>query len=455
MAWVIAIVGSLAGFLFGYDEGIIAGTLPLIKDHFTLSNSQVSTMTSALPFGALFGSMIIGAVLASRLVTKFGRKKCLILSGCFFIFGAITASTAPADWVLVLARFILGIAIGSAAVTTPLYLSESAPAEHRGAMIAVYQLAVSIGIVCAYLANYFFIEHLSWRLMFATCAIPAFIMVLGLLFLPDSPRWLLSIGRTKDAIKALRQLRKSDSIEQELNDIEIALAQEPTNNHWRPLFEYPLLPVLLLGTGLFAFQQLCGINVIIYYAPEVFKSFGLTSHTGQILATVGIGFVNVVVTLWAIFYVDKIGRRKLLLFGFAGTFLSLATLSIASFYPGQFLASLSIVCLTTYIISFAVSLGPIPYIAMAEIFPLHVRGAGMGLSSVSNWGFNGIVVFFFPLLQVDLGISWTFMIFSIFCFIGLIYCAKYIPETKNISLEAIERHIMSGKPLQHLGRKQK
>lgn len=362
------------------------------------------------------------------------------------------ATFANFEWVLIAARFILGLAIGVAAVTTPLYLAETAPTRLRGAMVAIYQLAITIGIVSAYSVNYLLLDRGSWREMFASSMIPAFILIIGMLFLPESPRWLLSEGKRKEAKDSLAKLRKGEKVEQELAEIETTLSHEPQQSNWRLLLKMPLLPVLLLGVMLFCLQQLSGINVIIYYAPEIFKNLGFSSAYGQILATMGIGLINMLVTILAVIYVDKIGRRKLLLFGFAGTFLSLAILGIFSYHKVAWLAYLSVSCLALYILSFAISLGPIPYIAMAEIFPLHVRGAGMGLSSVSNWGFNGITVFTFPILFYALGIEYTFLMYAFICLLGFIYTYIYMPETKNLSLEFIEEYTMSGKPLRLLGR---
>lgn len=451
MAWLVAIIGSIAGFLFGYDEGIIAGSLDLIQTQFGMSHAGVGLMTSALPFGALFGSMLIGSLLASKVVRRIGRKKCLSFAGSLFFMGALGASFADAEWVLIVARFILGLAIGIAAVTTPLYLAETAPARLRGAMVAIYQLAITIGIVCAYSVNLLLINYGSWRAMFASSLIPASILILGVLMLPESPRWLLSIGKRDEAKSALQKLRKKNS-DDELEEMEQILSREPQKGDWHALFRKPLLPVLALGMILFCLQQLSGINVIIYYAPEIFRNMGFSSSTGQILATMGIGLVNMLVTILAVLYVDRIGRRKLLLFGFAGTCISLSVLGFLSYYQVNLLAYLSVVCLTVYIIAFAISLGPIPYIAMSEIFPLYVRGGGMGLSSISNWGFNGIVVFTFPIMYSALGVEKTFLIYGGICFLGLIYTYIFMPETKNLSLEYIEKYVMSGKPLRRLGR---
>jgi SP family arabinose:H+ symporter-like MFS transporter len=454
MAWIVAIIGSIAGFLFGYDEGIIAGSLDLVKNYFDLTPTHVGVMASALPFGALFGSMLIGAFMASQGVKRFGRRSLLSFAGFLFFFGALGAGFAHSIAVLIVSRLILGLAIGMASVMTPLYLAETAASEARGAVVAIYQLAMTIGIVCSYSVNYLLIEHHSWRMMFASSALPALILSIGILFMPESPRWLCSIGRREEAAKALKKLRKNHSIEHELKNIEITLANEPKKGNWLLLFKKPLLPVLMLGMGLFCLQQLSGINVVIYFAPEIFKNLGLDSTTGQILATMGIGWVNLLVTIIAILSVDKIGRRKLLFFGFSGTCLSLFALCMFSLNHVAWLPYLSVICLTVYIFSFAISVGPIPHIAMAEIFPLHVRGAGMGLSAMSNWTFNTLVIFSFPLLQKMLGIEYTFALYAAICFLGLIYTYFYMPETKNISLEQIENYVMRGKSLRFLGREE-
>ncbi len=313
---------------------------------------------------------------------------------------------------------------------------------------------MTVGIVCAYLVNYLLVEQQAWRLMFASSALPALVLSIGILLLPESPRWLCSVGRKTAALAALKKLRQSNQVAQEFHDIEVTVASEPAQSNWRLLFHKPLMPVLLLGTMLFCLQQLSGINVVIYFAPEIFKNLGFDSTTGQMLATLGIGVLNLLVTVLAMVYIDRIGRRKLLLLGFAGTALSLLSLCVFSLNHVAWLSALSVICLMVYIFSFAISVGPIPHIAMAEIFPLHVRGAGMGLSAMSNWSFNTIVIFSFPLLQQGFGIEYTFALYGIICLFGFIYTYKYMPETKNISLEQIERHIMQGKPLRSLGREE-
>ncbi|MBN9226846.1 MULTISPECIES: sugar porter family MFS transporter [Legionella] len=454
MTWVVAIIGSVAGFLFGYDEGIIAGSLELVKNHFELNAMHIGIMASALPFGALFGSMLIGAITASKGAKRFGRRTLLSFSGTMFFLGALGAGFADSITVLIISRLVLGIAIGVASVMTPLYLAETATYETRGAVVAIYQLAMTLGIVCSYSVNYLLLENHDWRAMFASSAFPALVLSIGILLMPESPRWLCSVGRRDAASKALKKLRNGHSIKHELHDIEMTLANEPKKGSWLLLFKSPLLPVLMLGTMLFCLQQLSGINVVIYFAPEIFKNLGMNSTTGQILATIGIGLVNLLVTIIAMLSVDKVGRRKLLLFGFSGMFVSLLALCIFSLNQAVWLPYLSVACLIFYIFSFAVSLGPIPHIAMAEIFPLHVRGAGMGFSAMSNWTFNTVVIFSFPILEKMMGIEYTFALYGVICLFGLVYTYFYMPETKNLSLEQIENYIVAGKPLRLLGRKE-
>lgn len=452
MTWVVAIIGSIAGFLFGYDEGIIAGSLELVTNYFNLSSTHVGVMASALPFGALFGSMFIGACTASKGMKIFGRRTLLSFSGVLFFIGALGAGFADSITVLIISRLVLGLAIGVASVMAPLYLAETATYQTRGAVVSLYQLALTTGIVCSYVINYLFLDNHDWRAMFASSAFPALILSIAILFVPESPRWLCSVGRRDAASKALKKLRKSSSIEHELQDIESTLANEPKQGDWLLLFKSPLFPVLMLGMMLFCLQQLSGINVVIYFAPEIFKNLGLNSTTGQILATIGIGVVNLLVTVIAMLSVDKIGRRKLLLFGFFGTFFSLMALCLFSVNQVAWLPYLSVICLLLYIFSFAVSIGPIPHIAMAEIFPLHVRGAGMGFSAMSNWIFNTLVIFSFPLLEKMMGIEYTFALYALLSLLGLVYTYFYMPETKNVSLEQIENYILSGRPLRYLGR---
>lgn len=455
MIWMVALIGSLAGFLFGYDEGIIAGSLELVTQYFSMGNQDIGAMTSALPFGALFGSVAIGALLVSSMRKRFGRRWFLACAAALFIVGAIGAGATESLGILVLSRLVLGLAIGMASVIAPLYLAETAPAAQRGAIVAVYQLAITLGILGAYLINYLLYDAGAWRGMFASSIIPAALMLIGVYFIPESPRWLLSAGRVTDAERALRMLRKADAalVQDELSDIERGLQNEGNSiGTIKDVFTMPIAPVLCLAMLLFCLQQLSGINVIIYYAPQIFKQMGFEASSGQLLATLGIGVVNVLVTLLAMLWVDKMGRRFLLLLGFAGAALSLSGLALASFWQSSYIAYAALACLATYIFSFAVSIGPVPHIAMSELFPLSVRGLGMGFAAASNWVWNTAVVFAFPFMQHHWGIAATFLFYGFVCAVGFVFVYRHMPETRNQSLEQITAFLMQGGRLSKLGR---
>lgn len=453
MIYWVSFIASLAGFLFGYDEGIIAGSIGLIRNEFSLSHGEIAFLAAALPCGALVSACYVGWNLSRRDHHSAGRRAYLSLSGALFFIGAIGAASAIGVLTLTMARFVLGIAIGVASVVGPLYLAEVAHPKRRGATVAVYQLAITFGILSAYVVNYFFIFAHAWRIMFATSVVPALGLAVGMGFLPESPRWLLARGASLEGLLSLRRLRGTEDNHAEATHIESTLANEPRDSDWHLLFKNPLKQVLGLGICLFALQQLSGINVIISFAPELFRDLGIADEAGRILATVGIGITNVLVTFIALKYVDQMGRRKLLLMGFMGASLSLLILSIITALNLPYLAPLSVICLMFYIISFALSIGPVPHITASEIFPLHVRGAGMGLSLMSNWFFNTLVVFSFPVLESALPIGEIFAILGIICGLGWLYAFIKMPETMGISLESIEDHLMAKKSLAELGRK--
>lgn len=452
MIFIIAMIAAISGFLFGYDEGIIAGSLHLVVSHFDMTKPQIGIMTSALPFGALVGSMLIGALLASQVLRWISRRWSLMIAAALFFLGAIFAALSPTGIALSLSRFIIGLAIGVAAVTTPLYIAEISPARWRGALVSMYQLAITIGILCAYITNYILVKYNNWQIMFASASIPAFCLIIAIFFLPESPRWLISIGKKPYAKKALTRLRGIKEVDNELDKIEKNVLDENNNPCFPSIRSRKLLPPLTLCVLLFCFQQLSGINVVIYYTPIIFQSLGFKEVSNQILATIGIGALNVCSTILSLFLVDKFGRRNLLLIGFLGTLISLISLSVLNSISIKYTDFLSVTFLTLYIFSFAISLGPIPYILISELFPLKVRHAGMSIASASNWIFNGLIVLTFPLMLHNLGLSIVLSCYAFISLLGLMYTFVYVPETKNFSLEEIEEHILSTKPLRALGR---
>jgi len=454
MVYLIAIISAISGFLFGYDEGIISGFLHLLIKEFSMSALVTGMVTSALPFGAVVGSVIIGALLTSVFVRRIGRRLLLLVVANLYTLGGIIIAFAPNSLVLTLARSILGLAIGASAIVTPLFISETAPTIIRGRLITIYQLAITLGILISYAVNYFLVKDASWHAIYATVIIPAVFLLIGVFFLPESPRWLVLKGNDDEAKKVLNFLRKNvnqTEINTEFEAIKRAVsAEKPTS--WSELFSPLHRPVVTVGIMLFLLQQLSGINAVIYYAPIIFANTGFVHAASQNLATLIIGVVNFLTTILAMVLVERLGRFYLLLIGFVGTAISLGLIFFGSLLHFPQMNWLSLFALIAYIIFFAVSLGPLPYVLMSEIFPLNIRGAGMSVSSISNWVFNAIVVFLFPLLAQLIGIANFFGIFAFICLLGVAFTISYVPETKGISLEQIETYVNSGKPLSRLGR---
>lgn len=448
MIYVVACVAAIAGLLFGYDEGIIAGALAPLHAQFPIPPLEEGLMTASVPLGAL-----AGALLAGWLADPWGRRRLLLGAALLFIAGALVCTTAPSILVISLGRLLLGLAIGVAAMVAPLYISETAPAAQRGMLVSIYQLAITLGILGAYMVG--FAAGDSWRVLFATAVIPGIMLLVGVARLSDTPRWLVLSGRGAEAgevVARIRGLRRDDpAIADEIAAITAAARAEAGAGSWRDLMGPVARPALVVGMGLFFLQQLSGINAVIYFAPTVFGHAGFGDTGGQLLATVGIGAVNVLMTLVAMALIDRIGRRRLLFLGFAGAALSLGLIAVAAGTGSDKLQALSLVGLVLYIASFAVALGPLPWVMMSEIFPLHLRGPGMGAASVTNWAFNFLVVLTFPLLLDKLGLAGVFAIYAAVCVAGLFFTARYVPETSGLTLEEIEAHLKAGRPFHRLG----
>lgn len=449
MIYFLASVAAIAGFLFGYDEGVIAVAEPLLAHDYPMSPLVRGFMTAAVPLGA-----VAAAVFAGPIADRFGRRRVLMFAAALFTVGALIASTITAIWMLVAARLVLGVAIGIAAVAAPLYIAETAPLRSRGAMVSTYQLAITVGILVSYLTGLVITGSGMWRIMFALGAVPGLLFLAGLAFLPESPRWLVLKGFADEARASLRKLRAERwDVDGELREM-VLMAQAEASRRvgFGALFDPAIRPALIVAVALFFLQQLSGINAVIYYAPEIFNHAGFDSADTRVLATVGIGTVNFATTILAMFLVDRLGRRPLLVLGFAGAAATMLTIALAVANPTLVPSWLVIAMLLLYIASFAISLGPLPHVMMSEIFPLRVRGPGMSMASISNWGFNFVVVFAFPLMLAGPGLAFTFTMFAVICFGGILFTLRRVPETMGHSLEAIEKHLVSGKTLVSLRR---
>jgi SP family galactose:H+ symporter-like MFS transporter len=433
-------ISALGGLLFGYDVGVISGAILFIKQEFSLSPTMEEIVVSSVLLGSLAGAAI-GGVLADRL----GRRKLLIVTAIVFGCGAIGAALAPGTATLVTARLVAGMAIGIASFVAPLYISEISPVAIRGKLVSINQVALTCGIVISYLIDYAFAGSQAWRWMFAMAVVPAAAFGTGLMFIPNSPRWLVARGHTDQARAVLKEIRRPDEVESELGQIGQSVAQQ--QGTWSELLSPLLRSAMIVGVGLAIAQQVTGINTVIYYAPTILKFAGMSSAPAAILASVGVGVVNVVLTLVAMQLIDRVGRRPLLLVSLAGMAVSLFVLGLAFSLP-QFSSSLAWIAigsLMVYVGSFAVGLGPVFWLILSEIYPLGIRGRAMSVGTIANWGANLVVALSFLTLTQVLGKPVTFWLYGGVTIAAWLFAYFLVPETKGKTLEEIEAHFRAGK----------
>jgi MFS transporter, SP family, galactose:H+ symporter len=445
---VIATLSALGGMLFGYDTGVISGAILFIRQDFALSDFTVGLVVSAVLIGA-----VIGAAIGGDVSDHFGRRKVIIAAAVIFALGAIGTATVPDISLLILGRIAVGIAIGIASEVTPLYISEMSPPQMRGSLVSLNQLAITIGIVISYLVDFALSAFQGWRYMLGLAAIPAIILGIGMLPLPDTPRWLINHNEAGNARKVLKRIRGKDNVEGEVNEIQEGLKKQRGGR--AELFNPMVKPALVIGVSLAIFQQVTGINTVIYYAPTIFQFAGITSASSAILATVGVGIVNVIFTVVAIALLDRVGRRPLLLIGLAGMTFSLTLLGAVFFLPSLLssLGDLAVVGLMLYVASFAIGLGPVFWLLISEIYPLRVRGLAMSIASEANWGSNLIIALTFLTLVQVLGRSGTFWLYALVGIGAWIFAFLLVPETKGKTLEEIEEHWRKGLHPREMGRK--
>jgi len=434
--YFIAGVAALGGLLFGYDTGVISGALLFIREALALSPTMQGVVVAIVLAGAAVGAAVAGA-----LSDRFGRRRVILGAALLFVAGGILCAIAAQLTVLLVGRVLVGLAIGIASMLTPLYLAEIAPARDRGAIVSLNQLCITIGILVSYLVGFAFASFVGgWRWMLGIGAIPGIVLAIGMLILPESPRWLAGHGRTEDAGAVLRRLRAGADVSDELNALRTDIALEGRQlAGWGELFSPRLWRPLVIGIGLAMFQQITGINTVIYFAPTIFESAGLPSAAISILATAGVGAVNVVMTIVSIRLIDRLGRRQLLFWslgGMAATLLVLAGIFQMGAAGG--FAWIAVVSVAAFVGFFAIGLGPVFWLLIAEIFPLAVRGRAMSLAAVANWGFNLIVAATFLDLVLAIGSSSAFLIYAVFSVVALGFVAVVVPETKGHTLEQIE-----------------
>ncbi len=433
--------GALGGLLFGFDTGIISGASPLIESNFSLGTEQTGFIVSSVLIGSSVGALSIGS-----LSDKFGRKRLLVLASILFLIGSGLSMFAMGFVSMIIARIILGFAVGSASALTPAYLAELADAPHRGSLGTMFQLMITLGILLAYVSNLGFLHHnllglRDWRWMLGSALIPALLLFIGSIILPESPRYLVEKGNIDEARDVLHELRKNNPKEdpdKELADIQM-VANQPKGG-LKELFTFAR-PAVIVAILLMLLQQLVGINSVVYFLPQVFiKGFGFP-ESNAIWISVGIGVVNFVCTILAYNIMDKFNRKTILLFGSIVMALSIGILSILNFtLQVQDAAVPTMILIGIYIFGFAVSWGPICWLMIGEIFPLNVRGVGTSIGSAANWIGNFIVSqFFLELLHVfNNNVGGPFAVFTFFAVVSIFFVIFMVPETRGKSLEEIE-----------------
>jgi MFS transporter, SP family, galactose:H+ symporter len=430
---LVASVAALGGLLFGYDTGVISGAILFISKDFALSTHAQEFTISVVLIGC-----ILGAATAGALADYIGRRWTLLSAGIVFLIGAIISALTPNEAVLLVGRFIVGIGIGFSSVVAPLYISEVAPADVRGALVSLYQFAITVGILGAYFIDYAFAPSADWRWMLGLAFIPSLILVFGMIGMPESPRFLFKIGHSEKARAELQHIHNDVLVvQQEEHSI---LENLQTKSAGFEAFRDPgTRMALFIGIGLAVLQQVTGINTVIYYGPQIFQMAGISSATASILAQTLVGTVNCLSTLIAIFLVDKVGRKPLLYIGLAGMFAALAAMATAFAQPhlSGSLATVALISMMVYVGCFAFSLGPIVWLLISEIFPLRVRGLGMSISTLSNWVGNFLVSQFFLTMLQHLHAPLTFSTYALLCIVTIIFVRTMVPETKRELLEKI------------------
>ncbi|MGK7393565.1 MAG: sugar porter family MFS transporter [Candidatus Cyclobacteriaceae bacterium M3_2C_046] len=429
--WSVTI--ALGGFLFGFDTAVISGAEQSIEKVWNLNIFQHGLTVSI----ALIGT-VVGALLGGIPSDKLGRKKTLFWIAVFYLISALGSALATDWYIFLIFRFLGGLGVGASSVAAPMYISEISPANNRGKLVALFQFNVVFGILIAYVSNYFLASAgtVSWRWMLGVEAIPAFIFLVLVLFVPRSPRWLIVKKGLIDEARRVLHLINPDTVDDSLAAIvDSRHENKPSNKGY--LFKSAKYRKPVMLAVLFAmFNQLSGINAIIYYAPRIFEMTGLGQST-SLLSTAGIGVVNFVFTLLALSFIDRIGRRKLMLIGSYGLILTLGLVTWA-FYVEAFSGFTVPVLLFVYIAFFAFSQGAVIWVFISEIFPNQVRAAGQSLGSFTHWLMAALIAFTFPVITEALGGGNTFLIFTFMMVLQLLFVWKLMPETKGKSLEEIE-----------------
>ncbi|MBN1927149.1 MAG: sugar porter family MFS transporter [Prolixibacteraceae bacterium] len=428
---LISLIAALGGLLFGFDIAIVAGTVPFLEKHFSLSEAQLGWTVASLYVGCIIGSFSTG-----YLTDRFGRKIPLIIAAAIFVVSSVFMGWSPTQNMLIVWRMIAGIGVGAASMLSPLYIAEVSPANVRGKMVSINQLTIVIGILIAYSSNYFLsgIEN-NWRWMFTSGAAPSLLFVISAFFLPESPRWLISKGKIENAKIILGKTISLQKANDEIIAIQANLKSE-IKGRISDILKKGVAPVVLLGITMAVFQQISGANAVFFYAPKIFEKAGM-NISDQLFQQILIGCINLIFTLVSMQLVDRIGRKKLMLFG--SSFMALWLLVISIFFHFSFFEGywLTIVVLA-FVATYATTLAPVTWVYISELFPTRIRGISISLATGMLWVACFLLTYLFPILIENLKATQTFLLFAAICFIYFLILLKFAPETKGKTLEEVE-----------------
>ncbi|NEW82775.1 MAG: sugar porter family MFS transporter [Mariniphaga sp.] len=430
---LISVVAALGGLLFGFDTAVISGTINFIQPYFGLSEVGLGWTVSSLLFGC-----IAGVFLAGKAGDQYGRKKVLMLAAFLFFLSAVGSASAHSLVFFVISRTLGGIAVGVASILSPMYIAELAPAKYRGTLVSLNQLAIVVGILVAFFSNYLLVDTgaNNWRWMLLVMAAPAVLLFFSLFLVPESPRWLVARSRNDEALQVLIKTSGKEFAQTELKDIKETLKNHEEST-FRDLLAPKVKPLLFIGIILAIFQQITGINTIMYYAPKIFANIG-QSNNSALMQTILIGGTNLVFTLVAMVLIDRFGRKLLIVVGSTGMMVMLAGLSFL-YFTNQTSGILVLLFILGYIAFFAASLGPALWVVAAELFHNRLRSKGMSIAIVSLWMACTVVTIVFPIMLQKLSGGITFLIFALICLANLVYVLKFVPETKGKTLEELEK----------------